>query len=62
MSNVCTICGKPLESAQEIEAGACFDHLHQDSVLTEVDTIEELNFEDDAYYGVADSGRLDDGC
>ena len=62
MNNTCTICKKELLSAQEIEAGACFDHLAQDQNLTEVDDIETLNFDDEQYFGVADSGRIDDGC
>lgn len=67
MNDTCMICGIELHTAPEIEQGACYEHLEQDSIAELDDIIEPLNFDEGDYFGVADSespigGRNDDGC
>lgn len=60
MSNECIICGKVLNSAQEIEAGSCFDHLVYEEDIQSRNEISPLDFDTENYYGVTDSWEKSD--
>lgn len=61
MTDFCEICDRMLQTPQEIEDGVCSEHIIT-GALEVVDSPEPLNFEEDSYYGVTDSGRIEDGC